>query len=120
MRVLLIILSILIFISCSSYIYKNGNIELYETTYNQLKVETEIEIENEYDINLEGDSNKYLILESRVTIPTGEAEYLHAFRNDTLIYFGYPYQFSQSSNSSVNELGKKYAEIFIHKKMKSK
>lgn len=107
---IIIIVSVSLF-SCARYLYKqNRNIELNKTTFtdfNDIKAPKH-KIE---DIIISNDTNKYTLVESSVNHAAGQMKYLYAFRNDTLIYFGYPYQFSQSSDETINELGKKYSEM---------
>lgn len=98
-------LFILLLISCSTYVYKqNKNFVLFETTFAKFD-EIGVSSQKENNVILENDTNKYIIVESKIDHVAGRLKYLYAFRNDTLIYFGYPYQFSQSSDSTVQQLG---------------
>lgn len=102
--------------SCATYLYKqNKELELYKTTFNDFNNTNS----PKHEINnlvITSDSNKYTLVESSVNHAAGQMTYIYAFRNDTLIYFGYPYQFSQSSDKTINELGRKYSEIINRKK----
>lgn len=100
---------ILLVISCSTYVYKqNKKFVLFETTYAKFD-DIGVSGQKEHNVSLENDSNNYMIVESKIDHVAGRLKYLYAFRNDTLIYFGYPYQFSQSNDSTVNELGEYYS-----------
>jgi len=99
---------ILLVISCSTYVYKqNKKFVLFETTFAKFD-DIGVPSQKETIIKLDNDSNNYMIVESKIDHVAGRLKYLYAFRNDTLIYFGYPYQFSQSSDSTINELGVHY------------
>lgn len=98
--------SLTLLVACSSYLYKHGNIELYKTSFSEFQ-ETGASISEKYNVKLDS-NNRYLLIESYVKHAPGKMTYLYAFRNDTLLYFGYPYQFSQSSDETVNALGKHF------------
>ncbi len=104
LRKVLLLALLTLFVACSSYLYKHGNIELYKTTFSDFQ-ETDASISEKYIVKLDS-NNRYLLIESSVKHAPGQMTYLYAFRNDTLLYFGYPYQFSQSSDKIINELGK--------------
>jgi hypothetical protein len=108
---------ILLIASCSRYLYKqNQNLELKITTYQQFKKER-IYATKDVGFTLENDLNSYKVIESKINHADGAMNYLYAFRNDTLIQFGYPYQFSQHTDELINKIGKYYSE-FIFKEPK--
>lgn len=112
---IILIVFIFTFISCSTYLYKqNLNLEIKSTTYNQFQKER-IHIYKEVDFKLENDFENYKVVESKINHADGSMNYIYAFRNDTLIYFGYPYQFSQNQSETINEIGKYYS-LNIYKK----
>ena len=99
---------VFILISCAKYLYKNNtSLVLFETTYSQFKDDSGYLSKNEV-FSLENDLNNYRIVEKNISHAAGALSYIYAFQNDTLIYFGYPYQFSQSPNEKINNLGKYY------------
>ena len=94
--------------SCAKYLYKsNKNLVLFETTYIEFRENTGYLTKDEI-FNFENDSNSYRIVELNISHVAGALSYIYAFQNDTLIYFGYPYQFSQSPDEKINNLGMYY------------
>lgn len=107
-KYLLALILILTLVSCAKYLYKeNMNLVLFETTYTKFKDGIGYLSKNEV-FNLENDLNNYRIAEKNISHAAGMLSYIYAFQNDTLIYFGYPYQFSQSADEKINNLGKYY------------
>lgn len=114
---ILAIILIFTIAGCSKYLYKqNQNLELNITTYERFKKER-IFATKDVEFTLENDLNRYRVIESKINHAEGAMNYLYAFRNDTLIQFGYPYQFSQHTDGLINNIGKYYSE-FIYKEPK--
>ncbi len=45
-----------------------------------------------------------------------KSNYFLAFRNDKLIYWGYPHEFARSSDTYINEIGKEAVEAYLKSK----
>ncbi|MBK9249027.1 MAG: hypothetical protein IPM69_13155 [Ignavibacteria bacterium] len=42
-----------------------------------------------------------------------KSDYFLAFRNDRLIYWGYPHEFARSSDTYINEIGKEAVNAYL-------
>lgn len=49
-------------------------------------------------------NEKFVVFLSSIYSGTGSEIYYYAFRNDSLVYWGYPYQFSRHDNQVIREI----------------
>lgn len=69
---------------------------------------------NEFNILLPSEPTaKMLIHVYILSVGDYKSDYFLAFRNDRLVYWGYPHEFARSSDPYLNEIGKVAVEEYL-------
>jgi hypothetical protein len=68
---------------------------------------------HEFTISLPSDASAKLLVHTYIlSIGEYKSDYFLAFRNDKLVYWGYPHEFARSSDPYLNEIGKVAVEEY--------
>lgn len=69
---------------------------------------------NEFTILLHSDPTAKLLIHVYIlSVGDYKSDYFLAFRNDRLVYWGYPHEFARSSDPYLNEIGKVAVEEYL-------
>lgn len=107
------IIMIFILESCThNFIFKNNKSIVKGISIADFR-KSDIKIDEIYNLPISG--NKYNckieIIKSAVRSATYVEIYYYAFRNDSLIYWGFPYQFASRDNEQLNDIAKEMYDI---------
>ncbi|MBS1537425.1 MAG: hypothetical protein JST20_06715 [Bacteroidetes bacterium] len=67
----------------------------------------------EFNITIPSDPAKFIIHVYVLSLGDYKSDYFLAFRNDKLVYWGYPHEFARSSDPYLNEIGKIAVEEYL-------
>ena len=70
----------------------------------------------EFNISIPSDPSKFTIHVYVLSLGDYKSDYFLAFRNEKLVYWGYPHEFARSSDPYLNEIGKIAVEEYIKMK----
>ncbi len=103
--------------ACKTYLYENMFDVQYGTSSAQV-IKDESNLVDEKPVQLKGtnlDPNStYTILFAKMRSTVMENYWVYGFKNDKLIYWGYPYQFLRNSDPEIRALGVEATKYLVN------
>lgn len=78
--------------------------KLTEEEVNKL---VEIEATYEFTLHINADSSEYKVKSYTLSIGSYDSQFLFCFKNNKLLFWGYPHEFARANSPILNEIGEK-------------